>query len=359
MPNHPSSSFSNHPVQEHTGLARMLDTCHLRQPDATPIWFMRQAGSCLADHREMRKKYAVLTIAKTPELCTEVSVMPVREYGVDAAVLYADIMLPLEGMGVSLKITDAGPMIHNPIRSRQDIEALRIINAEESVWFVMDAIRMVRHELQGQQAVIGFSGGPFTLAYYLIEGGPSRDYPLAKSLMYGQPELWDALMSKLTIVVTDYLLAQIRAGIDVVQLFDSWVGKLSPSVYRRFVLPYSQRIFQAVKQTGVPTIHFGTGTAALMEVMMKAGGDLIGVDWRVDLDDAWMRVGYDHGIQGNLDPTLMLTEWPTIETVVQDILERAANRPGHIFNLGHAVQKGTNPDQLRRLVDFVHERTQR
>ena len=177
--------------------------------------------------------------------------------------------------------------------------------------------------------------------------------------MYGQPELWDALMTKLTAVVTDYLLAQIRAGIDVVQLFDSWVGTLSPSIYRRFVLPYSQRIFQAIKQTGIPAIHFGTGTAALMEVMMEAGGDLIGVDWRVDLDRAWARVGYDHGIQGNLDPTVMLTEWSTIETVVQDILDRAANRPGHIFNLGHAVQKGTNPDQLRRLVDFVHERTQR
>jgi uroporphyrinogen decarboxylase len=359
MPTDTSSPSSNHPAQERTGLARMLATCHLHQPDATPIWFMRQAGSCLADHREMRKKYDVLTIAKTPALCTEVSVMPVREYGVDAAVLYADIILPLEGMGISLELTDMGPIIHNPIRTRQDIEALQVINAEEAVWFVMDAIRMVRRELNGQQAVIGFSGGPFTLAYYLIEGGPSRDYPLAKSLMYGQPELWDALMTKLTVVVTDYLLAQIRAGIDVVQLFDSWVGTLSPSVYRRFVLPYSQRIFQAIKQTGIPAIHFGTGTAALIEVMLEAGGDLIGVDWRVDLDDAWARIGYDHGIQGNLDPTVMLTQWSTIETVVQDILRRAANRPGHIFNLGHAVQKGTDPDQLRRLVDFVHERTQR
>src|SRR5215470_9439561 len=213
-------------VPDHTGLARMLNTCHLRQPDATPIWFMRQAGSCLADHREMRKKYDVLTIAKTPELCTEVSVMPVREYGVDAAVLYADIMLPLEDMGISFEITDAGPIIHNPMRSRQDVEALQVINAEEAVWFVMEAIRLVHRELHGQKAVIGFSGGPFTLAYYLIEGGPSRDYPLAKALMYGQPELWDVLMTKLTTVVTDYLLAQIRTGIAVVQLFDSWLGTL-------------------------------------------------------------------------------------------------------------------------------------
>src|SRR2546421_8173441 len=195
MPTYTSSLSLNRPIQKYTSLARMLDTCHLRQPDATPIWFMRQAGSCLADHREMRKKYDVLTIAKTPELCTEVSVMPVREYGVDAAVLYADIMLPLEGMGVSLEIRETGPLIHNPIRTRQDIETLKVINAEEAVWFVMEAIRMVHRELNGQQAVIGFSGGPFTLAYYLIEGGPSRDYPLAKALMYGHPELWDALMT--------------------------------------------------------------------------------------------------------------------------------------------------------------------
>lgn len=359
MPTDTSSPSPSHSTQERTGLARMLDACHLRQPDATPIWFMRQAGSCLADHREMRKKYDVLRIAKTPELCTEVSVMAVREYGVDAAVLYADIMLPLEGMGVSLELTEVGPIIHNPIRTRRDIEALSVINAEDTLWFVMEAIRMVRHELNGQQAVIGFSGGPFTLAYYLIEGGPSRDYPLAKTLMYGHPELWDALMTKLTDVVIDYLLTQIRAGIDVVQLFDSWVGTLNPGTYRRFVLPYSQRIFQAVKQTGVPAIHFGTGTAALMDVMMEAGGDLIGVDWRVHLDDAWAQVGYDHGIQGNLDSTVMFTEWPTIESAVQDILDRAGNRPGHIFNFGHAVQKGTNPDQLRRVVDLVHERTQR
>ena len=354
-----SSPASNSPIQERTGLARMLDACHLRKPDATPIWFMRQAGSCLASDREMRKKYDVLRIAKTPELCAEVSVMPVREYGVDAAVLYADIMLPLEGMGISLELTEMGPIIHNPIRTRRDIEALRVINTEEAVWFVMEAIRMVRRELNSQQAVIGFSGGPFTLAYYLIEGSSSRDYPLAKSLMYGQPELWDALMSKLTDVVIDYLLTQIRTGIDVVQLFDSWIGTLSPSAYRRFVLPYSRRIFQAVKQTGVPAIHFGTGTAALMDVMLEAGGDLLSIDWRVDLDDAWAHIGYDHGIQGNLDPTMMLTEWSTIETTVKDILGRAANRPGHIFNLGHAVQKGTDPDQLRRLVDLVHEQTRR
>lgn len=357
------STYTSSPMlalQPHTGLARFLDACHLRQPDATPIWFMRQAGRCLADYRELRKKYDILTMAKTPELCTQVTLMPVQKFGVDAAVLYADIMLPLEGMGISLEIEpDLGPIIHNPVRTIQDVEALRVLQAEESVPYVMEAIRLVHRELAGQQAVIGFSGAPFTLACYMIEGRPSRDYGLAKSLMYGQPEVWDALMAKLADVVSDYLLAQIRAGADVVQLFDSWVGALSPSVYRRFVLPYTQRIFRAIKQTGTPAIHFGTGTAALLPLMVEAGGDVISVDWRVDLDEAWAQIGFDRGIQGNLDPTLMLTSWPVIEAGMQDILRRAAQRPGHIFNLGHGVLAPTDPDLLHRLVDAVHEATRR
>jgi len=344
--------------QSHTGVARFLDACHLRQPDATPIWFMRQAGRCLADYRDLRKKYDILTMAKTPELCTQVTLMPVQKLGVDAAVLYADIMLPLEPMGISLEIEpDLGPIIHNPVRTMKDVEALRGIKAEESVSFVMDAIRMVRRELEGKQAVIGFSGAPFTLACYMIEGRPSRDYGLAKSLMYGQPEVWHALMTKLADVVSDYLVAQIKAGADVVQLFDSWVGALSPSVYRRFVLPYTQQIFRAVKQTGTPAIHFGTGAAALLPLMVEAGGDVISVDWRVDLDEAWAQIGYDRGIQGNLDPTMLLTSWPVIEAGMHEVLRRAGNHAGHIFNLGHGVLAPTDPDMLRRLVDAVHEAT--
>ncbi len=347
-------------VTPQTGSARFLDACHLRQPDATPVWFMRQAGRCLAEYRELRKRYDILTMAKTPELCAQVTLMPVNEFGVDAAVLYADIMLPLEGMGVSLEIQpDIGPIIHNPIRTMQDVNALRVIDAEEATPFVMQAIRLVRRELEGKQAVIGFSGAPFTLACYLIEGRPSRDYALAKSLMYGQPEIWHALMNKLTEVVSRYLLAQISAGVDAVQLFDSWVGSLSPSVYKQFVQPYSQRIFAVVKQTGTPAIHFGTGTASLLETMTEAGGDIISIDWRMDLDTAWKRIGYDHGIQGNLDPTLLLTPWNVIEKGMQDVLLRAANRPGHIFNLGHGVLADTPPDMLRRLVDAVHESTKR
>jgi len=353
-----SSSVAS--LQQRTGAARFLDACHLRQPDATPIWFMRQAGRCLADYRELRKKYDILTMAKTPELCTQVTLMPVQKLGVDAAVLYADIMLPLEPMGISLEIEpDLGPIIHNPVRTMKDVEALRVINAEESVPFVMEALRMVHHELEGKQAVIGFSGAPFTLACYMIEGRPSRDYSIAKSLMYGQPEVWEALMTKLADVVSNYLVSQTRAGADVVQLFDSWVGALSPSVYRRFVLPYTQRIFRAVKQTGTPAIHFGTGAAALLPLMVEAGGDVISVDWRVDLDEAWMQIGYDRGIQGNLDPTLLLTPWPVIEAGMHDVLRRAANRPGHIFNLGHGVLAPTDPDMLRRLVDAVHKATRR
>ncbi len=345
-------------VAPHTGVARFLDACHLRQPDATPVWFMRQAGRCLAEYRELRKRYDILTMAKTPELCTQITLMPVKELGVDAAVLYADIMLPLEGMGVSLEIQpDIGPIIHNPIRTMQDVHALHIIDAEESTPFVMQAIRLVHRELEGKQAVIGFSGAPFTLACYLLEGRPSRDYALAKSLMYGQPEIWHALMNKLTQVVSRYVLAQISAGVDVIQLFDSWVGSLGPSVYKQYVQPYSRRIFEAIKQTSTPSIHFGTGTAGLLELMTEAGGDIISIDWRMDLDTAWARVGYDRGIQGNLDPTLLLTPWNVIENGMQDVLQRAANRPGHIFNLGHGVLAATPPDMLLRLVDAVHEST--
>ncbi|HXL36438.1 MAG TPA: uroporphyrinogen decarboxylase [Ktedonobacteraceae bacterium] len=347
-------------VSSQTGAARFLDACHLRQPDATPVWFMRQAGRCLTEYRELRKRYDILTMAKTPDLCAQVTLMPVKEFGVDAAVLYADIMLPLEDMGISLEIQpDIGPIIHNPIRTMQDVNALHVIDPEESTPFVMQAIRLVRRELEGKQAVIGFSGAPFTLACYLIEGRPSRDYALAKSLMYGQPEIWHALMNKLTEVVTRYLLAQISAGVDAVQLFDSWVGSLSPSVYRQFVQPYSQRIFAAIKQTSTPAIHFGTGTASLLERMAEAGGDIISIDWRMDLDTAWERIGYDRGIQGNLDPALLLTPWNVIEKGMQDVLRRAANRPGHIFNLGHGVLADTPPDMLRRLVDAVHESTRR
>ena len=351
---------ANTSLPAHTGVARFLAACHHEQPDATPVWFMRQAGRCLPAYREMRTKYDMLTMVKTPELSTTVTLMPINTFGVDAAVIYADIMLPLEEMGVSLEIQpEVGPIIHHPIQTMQDIAALHVPTSEEITPFLMESIRLVRRELEGKQAVIGFAGAPFTLACYLIEGGPSRDYRKAKAMMYGQPELWHALMEKLTLVVINSLLAQIQAGAHAVQLFDSWVGALSPSTYRHFVQPYVRRIFEAVKETGTPAIHFGTGTAALLEAMAEAGGDIIGVDWHVDLDEAWTRIGYERGVQGNLDPTLLMTSWPIIEAGMHDVLHRAANRSGHIFNLGHGVLAPTDPALLRQLVEAVHETTKR
>ena len=341
-----------------TGAERFRAALAHEHPDRTPVWFMRQAGRCLADYRRLRERYPILTLAKTPELCAQVTVMPVDAFAVDAAVLFADIMLPLEPMGVSLEIQpEVGPIIHRPIRSRSDVDALRLIEPETEVAFVMDAIRLVRGELDGRTAVIGFSGSPFTLACYLVEGRPSRDYAIAKAFMYGDPAAWHALMEKLSTVVVEYLNAQIRAGVDVVQLFDSWVGGLSPADYAEYVRPHVSRIFAEVH--GAPAIHFGTGTASLLEEMADAGGDLIGVDHRQLLDVAWERIGLERGIQGNLDATRVLAGREPMITGARDVLRRAANRPGHIFNLGHGVLPESDPGLLRELVTFVHEASAR
>ncbi len=343
-----------------TGVARFMDACHHRQPDATPVWFMRQAGRSLAAYRALRERYEMMTMIKTPELAAEVTLMPVRMLGVDGAVVYSDIMLPLEDMHISFEIQhEVGPVIHHPLRTKQDIENLHVPQRGEIARCMMDTIRLVRRELEGKQAVIGFAGAPFTLACYLVEGRPSRDYRYTKALMYSEPEAWNALMDKLARMTAEYLTAQIEAGAHVVQLFDSWIGALSPSAYQRFVQPYVRRVFDQIKQTGAPAIHFGTGTAALLEAMAAAGGDIIGLDWHVDLDDGWRRVGFGRGVQGNLDPVLLLTSWPVVENSARDILDRAANRPGHIFNLGHGVLPSTDPDILRRLADTVHELTRR
>jgi uroporphyrinogen decarboxylase len=341
-----------------TGEARFVAAVHRRQPDRTPVWFMRQAGRCLADYRKLRERHPILTLAKTPELCAEVTVMPVEAFGVDAAVLFADIMLPLEPMGVSLEIQpDVGPIIHAPIRSRGDVERLRLIEPDSEVGFVMEAIRLVRRELDGRTAVIGFSGSPFTLACYLVEGRPARDYAIAKAFMFREPEAWHALMEKLSTVVVRYLNAQIDAGVHVVQLFDSWVGALSPADYVTYVQPHVARIFREVR--GAPTIHFGTGTASLLEVMADAGGDLIGIDHRQPLDVAWQRIGQERGIQGNLDATRVLAGFEPMAEGARDVLRRAGNRPGHVFNLGHGVLPDSDPGLLRRLVELVHTESAR
>ncbi|MEO8251699.1 MAG: uroporphyrinogen decarboxylase [Chloroflexota bacterium] len=341
-----------------TGEGRFLAALRHEQPDATPVWFMRQAGRALADYRALRERYPILTLAKTPELCAQVTLMPVRTFGVDAAVLFADIMLPLEPMGVDLEIEPSiGPIIHNPVRSASDVDRLRLIEPAEEVAFVMEAIRIVRRDIAGQQALIGFSGSPFTLACYLIEGRPSRDYAIAKAFMYRESAAWHALMEKLTEVVIRYLNAQVAAGAQVVQIFDSWVGALSPADYVTYVQTHVSRIFAEVR--GAPTIHFGTGTAALLELMADAGGDVIGVDARQSLDVAWERIGYDRGIQGNLDATRLLAGWDATREGALDVLRRAAKRPGHIFNLGHGVLPDTDPDLLARLVELVHAESAR
>ena len=336
---------------------RLVRACRREPVDATPVWFMRQAGRSFSAYRALRERYGILELAKTPELCAEVTLMPVRELGVDAAVLFADIMLPLEPMGVGLRIEpEIGPIIDRPIRSAADVTALRQFDAGE-VSFTLDAIRLVRRELDGRAGVIGFSGAPFTLACYLIEGRPSRDFAIAKAFMYREPTAWHDLMERLATMVVAYLRAQVEAGADVVQLFDSWVGGLGPADYREFVQPHVRRIFGALED--VPTIHFGTGTAALLELLAEAGGDVIGLDHRVSLADGWRRVGHDRGVQGNLDSARLLAGWEATRHGATRILDEAAGRPGHVFNLGHGVLPQTDTDVLHRLVDFVHEETAR
>ena len=336
---------------------RFLRACRLEPVDATPVWFMRQAGRSFAAYRKLRESYGILELAKTPELCAEVTLMPVRDLGVDAAVLFADIMLPLEPMGVGLRIEpEIGPIIDQPIRSAADVAALRPFDPAE-VSFTLDAIRLVRSELGGRAGVIGFSGAPFTLACYLIEGRPSRDFATAKAFMYREPAAWHELMDRLSTMIVAYLRAQVAAGADVVQLFDSWVGGLGPRDYREYVQPHVRAIFAGLGD--VPSIHFGTGTSALLEAMAEAGGSVSGLDHRVSLADGWRRVGFDRGVQGNLDSARLLAGWEATRTGALDVLEEAAGRFGHVFNLGHGVLPQTDTDLLRRLVDLVHEKTER
>ncbi len=336
---------------------RFLRACRREPVDATPVWFMRQAGRTFAEYRALRERFGILELAKNPEQCAEVTLMPVRALGVDAAVVYADIMLPLEPMGVDLHIEpEVGPIIERPVRSLADIRALRPFDPGGTE-FTLEAIRLVRRELEGRAGVIGFSGAPFTLACYLIEGRPSRDYTLAKSFMYREPGAWHELMERLSTMAVTYLRAQVDAGAQVVQLFDSWVGGLGPAEYAEFVQPHVRAIVRALD--GVPVILFGTGTAALLELIADCGSDLVGVDHRVSLDDAWRRIGPDQGIQGNLDGARVLAGWEATEVGARRVLDEAAGRPGHVFNLGHGVLPGSDPEVLRRLVDFVHEETSR
>jgi len=331
--------------------APLLVRAARREPvERTPVWFMRQAGRSLPEYRALRERYGLFEIGRRPELCAEVTLQPLRRHGVDAAVMFADIMTPVLAMGVDVRLVeDVGPVVDPPLT---DAAQLRV--PDEVAPDVCEAIRIVRRELADDEAVIGFCGGPFTVAGYLVEGKPSRDFVQVKKLMYREPERWHALMDKLAETFARYVAEQARAGADVIQLFDSWVGALSPADYAEFVAPYSARILAAVD---VPTIHFGTGTATLLDDMAAAGGDVIGLDWRIPLDEGWERVGEEQGVQGNLDPAVLLGPWERAEAAALDVLERARGRRGHIFNLGHGVLPGTDPDVLRRLTELVQERT--
>jgi uroporphyrinogen decarboxylase len=338
---------------------RFLQACRKQPVDATPIWLMRQAGRYMANYRALRERYSILELIKTPDLATEVTMQPINAFNLDAAIIFADILTLLESLGLNLEfIKGDGPVIHNPVRTAADVAALTVRPPEEAMDFTLQAIKQVRRELDGKVPLIGFSGAPFTLASYAIEGGGSRNYLFAKSLMYGQPKVWHELMEKLAEAIGQYLYAQGQAGAQVLQLFDSWVGALSPADYREFVLPYSKRAIDLARSdSDIPVIHFGTGTAGTLPLLKEAGGDVIGVDWRIDLAQAWGQLGDDVAVQGNLDPTLLFAPIPEIKKQTARILDSVKGKPGHIFNLGHGILQHTPVEHVAALVDFVHEYT--
>jgi len=338
---------------------RFLKACRREPVDCTPVWFMRQAGRYMIEYRRLREKHSILELCKTPELAAQVTMQPIDRFALDAAIIFADILLPLEPMGLSLEFAEGeGPVIHNPVRDGAAVERLKVIDGGE-LQYVMDAINLTRTKLAGRVPLIGFAGAPFTLASYAIEGGSSRNYVRTKQMMYGEPQAWHRLMDKFARVITGYLRQQIKAGAQAVQLFDSWVGCLSAGDYAEYVMPHVQLIFEGLKHEGVPLIHFGTGTTAILKAMRRAGGDVIGVDWRIPLDEAWDLVGHDRAVQGNLDPVALFGPIPEIERRVTDILRRAAGRPGHIFNLGHGILPNTPVEHVAAAIDLVHKLSQK
>ncbi len=332
---------------------RFLRACRRRPVDVTPVWFMRQAGRSLPEYRALRERYGMFEIMASAELTAEVTLQPVRRLGVDAAILFSDIVLPLAAIGVDVEIKPGvGPVFADPFRTADDLERLRPLDPTDMA-AVTDAIKILTAELP--VPLIGFAGAPFTVASYFVEGGPSRDYAKTKALMRSEPTLWAALLDRLADIAIAWLRAQVDAGASAVQLFDSWAGALSAEDYRGRVMPASARIFAGVADLGVPRIHFGVGTGELLADMGAAGADVVGVDWRIPLDEARRRVGGAYALQGNLDPALCTAPWNVVEAAAADVLERAAGRPGHVFNLGHGVLPETSPDTLQRLVEFVHE----
>jgi uroporphyrinogen decarboxylase len=333
--------------------SRFLDACRRRPTDVRPVWFMRQAGRYLREYREIRSKHGILEICKRPDLAAAVTLQPVEILDVDAAIIFADLLLPVEPMGLKLQyVSGEGPLIDNPVRTSGDVDTLSISNTDD-LGYVGESIQAVVRALAGRVPVIGFVGAPFTLASYMIEGGPSRNFLRTKQMMYRDETLWRRLMGKLVDVLGPFGLLQIASGARAIQVFDSWVGTLGPDDYVRYVAPYSRALIERVRSGGVPVIHFGTGAGGFFRELHAAGGDVLGVDWRVNIDTAWMDISYRSAIQGNLDPAVLFAPLPELKARVHELLKRTGTRPGHIFNLGHGILPDTPVDHVKAVVDFV------
>jgi uroporphyrinogen decarboxylase len=335
--------------------SRFVQACKARPVDRTPVWFMRQAGRYMPEYRAIRKQYSLIEICKNPKLAAEVTITAAEALGVDAAIIFADLLLPLEVMGLAFHFsTGEGPVIEKPLRDGEAIAALRTDRAAD-LGYVSDAVRLVARHFGAKLPVIGFCGAPFTLASYMIEGGSSRNYLHAKKMMYSSPQAWDELMGKLVTVVAEYAVEQVSAGADVIQVFDSWVGCLSVEDYVRYVLPWTSELVKRIQAAGVPVIYFGTETTALLPSMKQTGAEVVGIDWRVPIDDGWRSLGMRGAVQGNLDPVLLFADWKELKARAKDILRRADGRPGHIFNLGHGILPETPVENVKALAAFVRE----
>jgi uroporphyrinogen decarboxylase len=335
--------------------SRFLDACRRRPTDFRPVWFMRQTGRYLREYREILARQGILEICKRPDLAATVTLQPVEILDVDAAVIFADLLLPVEPMGLKLKFMPGeGPVIANPVRTTEDIDALSISNTDD-LGYVGEAIQIVVKALGGRAPVLGLVGAPFTLACYIIDGGPSRTFLRTKQMMYNQETLWRRLMGKLVDVLGPYALLQVAAGARAIQVSDSWVGALGPDDYVRFVAPYSRALVERIRSTGVPVIHYGAGTGGFFRELHAAGGDVLGIDWRVNIDQAWMDISYRSAIQGNLDPAALFAPLPELKTRVMVLLKRTGTRPGHIFSLGHGILSETPVEHVRALVGYVRE----
>lgn len=334
---------------------RFIKACRREPVDRTPVWFMRQAGRYMAEYRKLREKHSILELCRNPQLAAEVTMQPINRFDLDAAIIFADILLPLPVMGVDFEFAKGeGPRVHHPIREPKDIESLGPGDPENELSYVFDSLKLVRKQLPSHIALIGFAGAPFTLASYMIEGGHSRNFIHTKQLMYHHPKSWHALMEIVVEVTSRYLKGQIQAGAQALQLFDSWIGALGPDDYQTFVLPHSRAIFQSLKDFDIPTIHFGTGTSGFLSLMKEAGGTVQSIDWRIPLDRAWEEIGYDRAIQGNLDPLTLLGDSSILQQRVHEVLDRAGGRQGHIFNLGHGFIPQTPVPHVEKVVDWVH-----